>query len=264
MAFNTGDTATGAQGLIFEMDVLRNGTWSRFCMSGVTENLNPQSTTWQDICSMTTNTALTGIDPEWSGEIVVRYDSAVGEFLKRRYDGLENLQNIPVRITNLLLDERIQFLGMLSELEITGEGAELITASFTLKVFNGQPVPTHFEPGTYANINYVLQDVAGLGVANTRIILTNSTNQSISFNSTSMVDGTGLLPLIPLGDYAVSFDNIPEGLQAPEAEILTVELTTGMQTYIFVESAGTGENPEPTGTIAVVGEDALDEGSIIG
>jgi hypothetical protein len=234
MGFNIGDTATGAEAMLYEIQL--DGEWERFCVNNVDENLNPQTMTWKDICSITSQTALTGIDPDWASTIVVRYGSAAAVLLKRRYDGLGNLQNIPVRITNLLLEEQITFNGMISALSLAQAAENLVEATFTLKVFSGSPITKHFEKGDYDNIAFTLLDrKTGLGVPSTRVTLTGSDGSV--YIATSMVDGTGMLPLIPKGGspYSVEFSNFPTALMPEITEDLVVdgEGTSSTMTWYF-------------------------------
>lgn len=142
MAFNTGDTATGAQAITFKLDILKNGTLTPICINGLSEALNYTVETWYDFCSNGfSSSAVTAIDLEWSGDGVVRYDSPQADLIKRRYN-IGDINNIPMEVTNTLLDEVVTVNVSLTSLNITATAAELIKFDFALKPFEGSPVVT--------------------------------------------------------------------------------------------------------------------------
>jgi len=260
MGFNDGDVMTGANVIIFEMQI--EGQWLRWCPNSLNENLNLAISTWRTLCDNVNNNAITGADPDWGGDIIVPYNSSVASFLRKRFD-YGYLQNIPIRITNLLLNERLQFMGMISALSQTYTAADMVTASFTVKVGSGSVVTTEYEDGTFENINFVMMDTSNNLVPNTKVTLVNS-DTGLVVSATSKVDGTGLLGLVPIGDYSLSFDNFPLGLTPPTD--LTLTVTAGMalpvvwtftvgapeQPTIDIDVTKSWTDPQPTNSVVTV------------
>lgn len=146
MAFNDGDTATGAQAIKFELDITKAGAYEVICVNDLSEALNYSSETWTDFCSGGfTSTALTGIDPEYSAEAVIRKGASIADLAAKRYT-IADLNNMPMRITNELLGEVLEVNVSITDWETTYVGDELIKASFTLKPFSGKPTLTPIVP----------------------------------------------------------------------------------------------------------------------
>lgn len=146
MAFNEFDTATGAQSITFEMDILKNGTYEVLCVNSLSETLNYSTETWFDFCSDGfSSSAVSAMDPEWSADMVLRYGTASVELAKNRYS-LGAVNNIPMRITNTLLDETVEVNVSITSFDLTYVAEELQKASFTIKPFQGAPKVTPITP----------------------------------------------------------------------------------------------------------------------
>lgn len=142
MAFNAGDTTTGAQALTIEMDLLKNDTFATICTNSFTEALNYSTETWADLCSDGfSSSATTGIDLEYSGEAVIRKGEATMDLVKLRYD-IGAVNNIPMRISNTFFGEQMEVNVSVTSLEVTFESQALIKVSFTFKPFQGAPIVT--------------------------------------------------------------------------------------------------------------------------
>ena len=146
MPFNNGDTATGAQAIKFELDILKDGNFQEMCVNTLSESLNYNVETWTDFCSGGfTSSALTGIDPEYSAEMIIRKGRTSAELAKRRYN-IADVNNVPMRITNELLEEVVEVNVAITSWETTYAGDELIKASFTIKPFEDAPVISQLMP----------------------------------------------------------------------------------------------------------------------
>lgn len=154
MAFNykKGDTATGSQAVTFELDLKGGGEgdYEPVCVNSLSESLSYNVETWSDLCSKGfSSTAIVGMDPEWSAEMVIRYNHTSMELAKRRYD-VNKMNNIPMRITNTFLNEIMTINVSISSFEMTVEASSLLKASFTIKPFEGAPVVKQIETETPA------------------------------------------------------------------------------------------------------------------
>ena len=146
MAFNKGDTATAAQSVKLELDLLKDDNFQVVCVNSLSEALNYTTETWNDFCSNGfSSSAVTGIDPEWSAEMVLRYEETSVELTKLRYN-IAAINNVPMRITNTLLNEVVEVNVSITSFELTYVAAELQKASFTIKPFQGAPVVTEPTP----------------------------------------------------------------------------------------------------------------------
>ncbi|MFV0395558.1 MAG: hypothetical protein ACK5LC_14430 [Coprobacillaceae bacterium] len=142
MAFNSGDTATAAQSIKLELDLLKDGNFEVVCVNSLSEALNYSTETWYDFCSNGfSSSAVTSIDPEWSSEMVLRYEESSVELAKLRYN-IGSINNVPMRITNTLLNEVLEVPVSITSFELTYVAEELQKASFALKPFKGAPVVT--------------------------------------------------------------------------------------------------------------------------
>lgn len=133
--FNDGDYATAAQAVEVKLDLkkLEDPNFEILCVNSFTENLNYLTENWADFCNAgTTSTAMVGIDPEYSGEFIIKYNELTANVTKIRHD-IQAVNNIPVQITNTLLDEQLDFKGSFSSFEVTMESNALIKASFSIK-----------------------------------------------------------------------------------------------------------------------------------
>lgn len=146
MAFNEFDTATGAQSITFEMDILKNGTYEVMCVNSLSEALNYSTETWFDFCSDGfSSSAVSAMDPEWSAEMILRYETTSVELAKMRYS-LGAVNNIPMRITNTLLDEIVEVNVSITSFDLTYVAEEFQKASFAIKPFQGAPKVTAITP----------------------------------------------------------------------------------------------------------------------
>jgi len=144
MAFNTGDTATAAQAITFAMDFTKAVVplYTTICVNNLSEDLGYQTETWSDFCSAgASSTATTGFDISWSGEAVIRYSEPTWDWARYdiRYD-LAKLNNIPMQITNTLLEETITAFVSITSFSITMVSTEVMKFSFEIKPFKGLPV----------------------------------------------------------------------------------------------------------------------------
>lgn len=132
-----GDYGTAAQALSVEMDIDRVDPnapeYKIMCVNTFTENLNYLTEQWADMCNAgAMSTAMVGLDPEFSGEMVIKFDESSADLAAIRHD-VTRLNNIPVQITNTLLSEVISFKAAMASFEITYEANALIKASFSVK-----------------------------------------------------------------------------------------------------------------------------------
>lgn len=142
MPFNTGDTATGAQAIKIEMDLLKNDSFEVICANSFSEALNYGTETWYDFCSNGfSSSATTSIDLEFSGEAVVRFDEATMTLTKLRFD-IGAVNNIPMRITDTFVEQVYEINVSMTSFERTLLPNELMKISFTFKPFQGAPVVT--------------------------------------------------------------------------------------------------------------------------
>lgn len=148
MAFGLNDTATAAQSITFELDILKDDNFIEVCVNSLSEALNYNTETWYDICSGGfSSSATTAIDLEWSSEMVTRFGTASAQLLKQRFD-LGAINNIPMRIKNTLLDEQLEINVSLTSMDMDLVAEELQKSSFTIKPFAGAPVITSPIPVT--------------------------------------------------------------------------------------------------------------------
>ena len=146
MPFNTGDTATGAQAIKFELDIRKDGNFHEMCVNTLSESLNYNVETWTDFCSKGfSSSAMTGLDPEYSAEMIIRYDRSSADLAKIRYD-MHAVNNIPMRITNELLNEIVEVNVTITSWNTNYVAEELIKADFTIKPFEGAPTVTRITP----------------------------------------------------------------------------------------------------------------------
>jgi len=144
MALNTGDAATAAQAITFALDFARGATpvWTTVCINSLSEDIGVQTESWYDFCSEGfSSTVATGFDVSWSGEAVVRKDEPTADLATYafRYD-LSKLNNIPMKITNTLLDETVTVDVSMTSFSMTMVANEIIKISFELKPCAGKPV----------------------------------------------------------------------------------------------------------------------------
>lgn len=144
MAFIAGDTATAAQAITFAIDFTKNAipAYTTVCVNSLSEDLGYQTETWSDFCSGgSTSTATTGFDITWSGEATVRFEEPTYDWARYdvRYD-LSKLNNLPMKITNTLLDETVTTTVSITSFNITYVSNEIIKFSFEMKPFAGKPV----------------------------------------------------------------------------------------------------------------------------
>lgn len=136
MPFNTGDTATGATALKIEIDLEKLGTpeaYKGLCVNAISEALNYMVENWADLCNGgVTSTALVGIDPTYSGDMVMKKDETSMDIAKLRFD-ITAMSNIPVKITNEFYNEVLEFNATFTKFDTTLEANALIKTSFEFK-----------------------------------------------------------------------------------------------------------------------------------
>lgn len=136
MAFNTGDTATGATAITIEMDLEKLGTpeaLKGLCTNNINEALNYMTENWSDLCNGgVTSTALVGIDPAYSGDMVIKKDELSMDIAKLRYD-IVAMSNIPIKITNSFYDEVLEANVTFTKFDTTFEGNAIIKVAFEFK-----------------------------------------------------------------------------------------------------------------------------------
>ena len=135
--FEDGDVATAGQALTVELDLARDNDYVAMCFTSFSEALNYVTESWADLCSGgALNSVPTGIDPEWSGDLVIRKGQGSYALVKQRYD-IDQMYNIPMRITNTFLNEEITAKVAVTSLEVTFESQALIKCSCTCKLSEG-------------------------------------------------------------------------------------------------------------------------------
>lgn len=149
MAWNNGDVSTGSMALKAELNLDKQGVdFSVICMDNLDQALNLIVSSQSDLCSGgNTSNAVVGMDITWSGECVVRYNEVSWEMAKNSFFGnLNNLNNIPFRITDTFTEEVTEAFVTITSLDKTGQSAEVIKLSLEFKVFVGKPVVTPIVP----------------------------------------------------------------------------------------------------------------------
>lgn len=233
MGFNNGDYASAPTSIIFEMDINKDGTWVRFCLDSLDEALNLATVEWTNFCNGgLASTAVTGSAPTWSFSSHIYYNSSIADLLKKRFDaGYTTLQNVPVRITNLLLDEQITFKGIVSDLSLSYPSDDMQTVSGTLALFNSTVNAKYVDPGTYANVTINILNTLGQGVGGVDVTLTDSTGGT-TFTGTTVDNGQVLIPFVPFATYQVTASNIPEGYTFSGDDI-TTSATSSPDSYTY-------------------------------
>lgn len=146
MAFNKGDTATAAQTVTFSLDLLKDGNMEVVCVNSLSEALNYNTETWTDFCSNGfSSTATTGIDLEWSAEMILRYGESSAELTKLRYN-IQDMNNIPMEVQNTLLNEKVKVNVSITSFDLDLVSDELQKASFNVKPFQGAPTVEPITP----------------------------------------------------------------------------------------------------------------------
>lgn len=146
MPFNTGDVSIAANAITVELDLEKDGNYQVACVNTFSEALNYNSEEWYDFCSKGfSSNAVTGMSPEWSGEMVIRFGEFSSDFAKKRYD-ITAINNVPMRITNALLEEVVMINVSLTDFSMDMVAEELLKASFTVKPFQGAPVVLQYNP----------------------------------------------------------------------------------------------------------------------
>lgn len=138
--WNVGDAGTAAQAVTFELNIEKTGNeegYQVFCVNNLDESLNYENETVWDFCSdVFSSTSTTGIDMEWSSEMVLRYGTSSTALAAKRFD-LQAMNNIPMRITNTLTGEKIEAQVSITDWSTTMTANELMKAEFTVKPFFG-------------------------------------------------------------------------------------------------------------------------------
>lgn len=239
MSYNSGDVASGATSVIFEADIEKNGTWLRLCVDSLSEAMNLATVEWANLCNGgQTSSAVTGVAPSWSFDSHIYYNSSIADLLKQRYvPGYTALQNVPIRITNLLLDEQVVFRGLIVVDSITMNAADLQTMSGTVSVFNSVVNPRYVDPGTYQNV--IINVVGPEGLGEDGMICVISDTNGNTFSGVTGGTGQATIPFIPFGDYTFNISNIPEGMTisgdtsisitATDSAVFTFELTAATE-----------------------------------
>ena len=136
-----GDTASASKAVTLELDAFKDGNWHVFCVNSMTETLSVIVESWQDFCSNGfQSNAITGMELEWSAEMILRYGSSSLDFIKLRYEAMTAWNNVPMRITNTFTEQQVEVAVTVTDFEFTLEAETLQKVSFTLKPFSGVPV----------------------------------------------------------------------------------------------------------------------------
>lgn len=84
MPFNQGDVSIAANAITVELDLEKDGSFRVACVNSFSEALNYNSEEWYDFCSNGfSSNAVTGLSPEWSGEMVLRYGEFSSDLAKK-------------------------------------------------------------------------------------------------------------------------------------------------------------------------------------
>jgi hypothetical protein len=142
MAFGelkTGDTAIAAKALKFEIDIAKDETFAVMCVNGLDESVSYTTESWTDLCNGgLASTSVTGAEISWSAEAMLTKDGVAAQICNNRY-AIEKMNGIPVKITNILLDEQITMEVSITTLTITQQAAALMKISFEFKPSKGMP-----------------------------------------------------------------------------------------------------------------------------
>lgn len=162
--WNNGDTASASTSVTLELDAFKDGNFHVFCVNNMTETISVIVESWQDFCSNGfQSNAITGMELEWSAEMILRYGSTSLDFVKMRYDALTAWNNVPMRITNTFAEQQMEVAVTVTDFEYTLEAETLQKVSFTLKPFSGAPVVrdlTETEILKYTNMKRGIQPQA--------------------------------------------------------------------------------------------------------
>ena len=154
--WNDGDTASASTSVTLELDIFKDGNWHVFCVNNLSETLSLNVETWQDFCSNGfSSNAITGMELEWSSDMILKYGSSSLEFVKMRYDAMTSWNNVPMRITNTFIKQQVTVPITVTDFEFTLEAESLQQVSFTMKPFSGAPTVTDMTESqieTYLNM----------------------------------------------------------------------------------------------------------------
>lgn len=153
MGFNTGDVSIAANAITVEFDLDKDNNFHVACLNNFSEALNYVTETWTDFCSDGfSSSAMTGLDPEWSGEMMLKFKEFSSDLTKKRYN-VQELNNIPMRITNKLLEQVVTVQVAFTSFEMTMVAEELLKISFAVKPFSGAPIVSDYvEPAVPTNL----------------------------------------------------------------------------------------------------------------
>lgn len=215
MAFNNGDVASAPNYLIVEFDLMKNGDWVRACLDTMDFTANPNVVSWTNICNGgIANKMVTGTDPEWSFEAHIYYNSITAQLAQSALDaGYTTLTDVPVRITNLLLNQTVTFKGVFTGLDYSMPADDLMTVSGTIGVFSGIPVVKNYESGTFDNVTITVVNDQGLPVEGVTVQLSDATTTTAQpLTGVTISNGQALIPFVPFGSYQVTaVSGVPDG-----------------------------------------------------
>lgn len=140
--FVDGDKATGAQAVAVYFDFAKDGTFVEACLTSAGEDVNQSVQTYMEICrNGQTSTNITGYDPEWKFKAMLSKGYITAEMWSKRYEPT-TVANIPMKITNALIDEELNVNVTLLGFTITYSPGDLIEVEFSAKPTSGGVVVT--------------------------------------------------------------------------------------------------------------------------
>lgn len=136
-AFVDGDKATGAQAIAVYFDFNKDGTFVETCLTSAGEDVNQSVQTYMEICKNgQTSTNITGYDPEWKFKAMLTKGSISAEMWSKRYEP-QTVSNIPMKITDTLIDEELNVNVTLLGFTITYSPGDLMEIEFSAKPTSG-------------------------------------------------------------------------------------------------------------------------------
>lgn len=145
MPFNTGDVSIAANAITVEFDLEKDGNYRVACVNTFDEAMNYTSEEWYDFCNGgVSSNATTGMSPEWSGEMMVRYDELSTDLIRNRFD-VQAINGIPMRIVDKMTKEVILADVAFTDLSRSLVAEELMKLSFTVKP-SGKPIQLPYTP----------------------------------------------------------------------------------------------------------------------
>lgn len=138
-SFVEGSVSTVAQTFTVEFDFDKMGEWTEVCLTSYTESPNLQTETMSEICNNGfTSTFVKGFDPQFDFEGIIHKGSPLGQLMSQRYV-INFISDIPLRVTNSILDEQLITSITITTLTNGGAAADIYKVSFSGKPFSGEP-----------------------------------------------------------------------------------------------------------------------------